>query len=160
MGLSIGGFAIFHTGIEHADRVMSLVIAGCGYVAAPDQRAAFKPEIDAAAALFQQAGPVEVAKKYTMGPTRGQYENKDPRGWAEFAAQMAEHNAVGSANPVLGVQKMRPSLWELAQGMKKIQVPALVITGEEDALWRADQVWYEASILAISRMTAEKSNSP
>ncbi len=132
VGLSMGGFAALHMGIHHADRVLSLVIAGCGYGAEPDQQAVFKAEVDAAAALFLQAGPAQAAQKYTMGPTRVQYVNKDPRGWAEFAAQMAEHDPIGSANTLLGVQKMRPSLWELVDGMKTIQVPTLVITGDED----------------------------
>jgi pimeloyl-ACP methyl ester carboxylesterase len=75
---------------------------------------------------------LEAARKYTMGPTRVQFQNKDPRGWAEFAAQMAEHDPVGSANTLLGVQKMRPSLWDLVEQMKSIQAPALIITGDED----------------------------
>jgi pimeloyl-ACP methyl ester carboxylesterase len=132
VGLSMGGFASLHMGIDHAHRVLSLVIAGCGYGAEPDQRAVFQAEADAAAAMFHQAGPIEAARNYTMGPTRVQFQNKDPRGWAEFAAQMAEHNPVGSANTLLGVQKMRPSLWDLVEGMKAIQAPVLIITGDED----------------------------
>jgi pimeloyl-ACP methyl ester carboxylesterase len=132
VGLSMGGFASLHMGIHHAQRVLSLVIAGCGYGAEPDQRAVFQAEADAAAAMFHQAGPIEAARKYTMGPTRVQFQNKDPRGWAEFAAQMAEHDPVGSANTLLGVQKMRPSLWDLVEQMKSIHVPALIITGDED----------------------------
>jgi len=128
----MGGFASLHMGIHHAQRVLSLVIAGCGYGAEPDQRAVFQAEADAAAAMFHQAGPIEAARKYTMGPTRVQFQNKDPRGWAEFAAQMAEHDPVGSANTLLGVQKMRPSLWDLVEGMKAIQAPVLIITGDED----------------------------
>ena len=132
VGLSMGGFASLHMGIHHAQRVLSLVIAGCGYGAEPDQRAVFQAEADAAAAMFHKAGPIEAARKYTMGPTRVQFQNKDSRGWAEFAAQMAEHNPVGSANTLLGVQKMRPSLWDLVEQMKSIHVPALIITGDED----------------------------
>jgi len=132
VGLSMGGFASLHMGIHHAARVLSLVIAGCGYGAEPHQRAVFQAEADAAAAMFHQAGPIEAARKYTMGPTRVQFQNKDPRGWAEFAAQMAEHNPVGSANTLLGVQKMRPSLWDLVEDMKSIQAPTLIITGDED----------------------------
>ena len=45
---------------------------------------------------------------------------------------MAEHPAIGSANTLRGVQKMRPSLWELVDGMKTITVPTLIITGDED----------------------------
>ena len=45
---------------------------------------------------------------------------------------MAEHSALGSANTLRGVQKHRPSLFDLVDEMKKITVPALVMTGDED----------------------------
>ena len=35
------------------------------------------------------------AEKYAYGPTRVQFENKDPRGFAEFKKQLAEHSALG-----------------------------------------------------------------
>ena len=46
------------------------------------------------------------AERYAYGPTRVQYENKDPRGHAEFKAMLAEHSAVGSANTQQGVQNV------------------------------------------------------
>jgi hypothetical protein len=61
-----------------------------------------------------------------------QYENKDPRGHAEFKAMLAEHSALGSFNTQLGVQKERPSLYRLVDEMKRITVPTLIITGDED----------------------------
>jgi pimeloyl-ACP methyl ester carboxylesterase len=61
-----------------------------------------------------------------------QFENKDPRGFAEFAAMLAEHSALGSANTQLGVQKERPSLYDLVEDMRKLAVPTLVLTGDED----------------------------
>jgi hypothetical protein len=66
------------------------------------------------------------------GPTRVQYENKDPRGHAEFKRMLAEHSAIGSANTQQGVQKERPSLYTLAEEMKRIIVPTLIVTGDED----------------------------
>ena len=51
-----------------------------------------------------------VAERYAKGPSRVQYENKDPRGHAEFVRMLAEHSATGSANTQAGVQKERPSL--------------------------------------------------
>jgi pimeloyl-ACP methyl ester carboxylesterase len=133
VGLSMGGFATLHMGIYHSNRALSLVIAGCGYGAEPNKSSDFKNEAEAAAALFDSVGPVEAAKKYTSGPTRVQFINKDPRGWAEFAQQMAEHDPIGSANTLRGVQKMRPSLWELVEEMKSIQIPTLILTGDEDS---------------------------
>ena len=46
----------------------------------------------------------EVSKTYGAGPTRVQLQNKDPRGYAEFLAQLGEHSTRGSANTQRGVQ--------------------------------------------------------
>ena len=131
VGLSMGGFATLHAGISHPARARSLVIAGCGYGAAPSERETFQKECEAAAQLFEANG-AETAKQYAIGPTRVQYQNKDPRGWAEFAQQLTEHDWQGQANTMRGVQMRRPSLWELENDMKNITVPALIVTGDED----------------------------
>ncbi len=131
VGLSMGGFAALHVGITYPKRARSLVIAGCGYGAEPDKKDKFRAECEAAAASFE-SNWAEAAKKYALGPTRVQFQNKDPRGWAEFAAQLAEHSARGQALTMRGVQMRRPSLWELVDGMKKIDVPTLILTGDED----------------------------
>ena len=72
------------------------------------------------------------AARYARGPTRVQFENKDPRGFAEFARQLAEHSALGAANTQLGVQAARPSLYDLVDEMRALDVPTLVLTGDED----------------------------
>jgi pimeloyl-ACP methyl ester carboxylesterase len=61
-----------------------------------------------------------------------QFQNKDPRGWAEFAQQLAEHSTEGSAKTMRGVQARRPSLWDLVDKMRALTVPTLVVTGDED----------------------------
>jgi pimeloyl-ACP methyl ester carboxylesterase len=61
-----------------------------------------------------------------------QFSDKDPRGWQEFAAQLAEHSAVGSALTFRGVQGQRPSVYDLEAQMRQLQVPTLVIIGDED----------------------------
>jgi len=131
VGLSMGGFAALHFGIAYPDRARSLVIAGCGYGAAPEKKDKFRAECEAAAASFLSNWG-EAAAKYALGPTRVQFQNKDPRGWAEFAGQLAEHSPKGQALTMRGVQMRRPSLYELVDDMKKIDVPALIVTGDED----------------------------
>ena len=71
-------------------------------------------------------------EEYALGPTRVQFQNKDPRGWAEFARQLGEHSPQGQALTMRGVQMKRPSLWELVEDMKRIDVPTLIVTGDED----------------------------
>jgi pimeloyl-ACP methyl ester carboxylesterase len=132
VGISMGGFATLHFGLAYPERALSLVVAGCGYGAEPGKRQQFLDETAKTAALIETAGMAETAKTYGIGPTRVQYQNKDPRGWGEFAARLAEHSTQGSANTMRGVQGRRPSLWDLVEPMRRLAVPTLIMTGDED----------------------------
>jgi len=131
-GVSMGGFAALHFGMAYGGRALSLVVAGCGYGAEPAKRDQFREETNAAAAAIERDGMAKVAERYSLGPTRVQFQNKNPRGWAEFAQQLAGHSTKGSALTMRGVQARRPSLWELTDGMKALRVPTLILTGDED----------------------------
>ncbi|MFI4987733.1 MAG: alpha/beta fold hydrolase [Alphaproteobacteria bacterium] len=132
VGLSMGGFATLHFGLRHAALARSLVVAGCGYGAESGRREVFLGECEATAAMLDAQGSKPFAAKYALGAARVQYQNKDPRGWREFADQLAEHSAKGAANTMRGVQMKRPSLWDLVDGMKALTVPTLIVTGDED----------------------------
>jgi pimeloyl-ACP methyl ester carboxylesterase len=132
VGLSMGGFAVLHFGLRHPDRALSLCVAGCGYGAEPAQRARFRAEAETTAEIIRSARMPAFAEKYAYGPARVQFENKDPRGFAEFKRLLAEHSAVGSANTMLGVQRERPSLYDLVGEMKRLTVPTLILSGDED----------------------------
>jgi pimeloyl-ACP methyl ester carboxylesterase len=132
VGISMGGFCALHVGLRHPDRVRSLVVAACGYGAQPERQDAFRKECDVIADAFEQEGTVAVAERYAIGPARVQFQNKDPRGWAQFAAELAEHSAEGSARTMRGVQRERPSLYDLTADLRAMTVPTLIITGDED----------------------------
>ena len=132
VGLSMGGFATLHFGLRHHDRALSLCVGGCGYGAERDKRDAFRAEADVIAGAIRTSGMQAFAERYAFGPTRVQFENKDPRGFAEFKLMLSEHSAIGSANTQRGVQKERPSLYDLVEEMRRITVPTLIITGDED----------------------------
>ena len=132
VGLSMGGFATLHFGFSYPERARSLVVAGCGYGATPDKRGQFAEEAEAAAKNFEKLGMAKAAEGYALGPTRVQFQNKDPRGWREFADQLTENSTEGAARTMRGVQKRRPSLFDLVDKMKAINVPTLIMTGDED----------------------------
>ena len=132
VGLSMGGFATLHFGLAHPGRARSLVVAGVGYGAEPDQRERFRSEADTTARVLRTEGMAAWAGAYSLGPTRVQFQNKDPRGWREFADMLAEHSAAGSAHTQQGVQKERPSVFDLAGAMRELTVPTLLVTGDED----------------------------
>ena len=132
VGLSMGGFATVHVGITYPQRTLSLVIAGCGYGSEPSQKVRFRSEAESIADNIERLGGKYLAEQYALGPARVQLQNKDPRAWREFAEQLAQHSPQGSALTMRGVQAQRPSLWELKDAIAKIDVPTLIVTGDED----------------------------
>lgn len=73
----MGAFAALHFGIAWPARARSLVIAGCGYGAAPDARAQFVNEAEAAAQQFEKLGMAKAARGYALGPSRVQFQNRN-----------------------------------------------------------------------------------
>src|SRR5467141_731352 len=69
---------------------------------------------------------------YGHGPARVQLQAKNPRAFADFVHHFSEHSAQGSANTMLGYQARRPSLYKLIDEMARIDVPALIVAGDED----------------------------
>ena len=132
VGLSMGGYATLHFGLDYPGSARSLLVGGCGYGAERDRREQFRGEAEACAERLESEGMAAFAKTYALGPTRVQFQNKDPRGWREFADMLGEHSATGSALTQRGVQRERPSLWDLEDAMRKLTVPTLIVTGDED----------------------------
>jgi pimeloyl-ACP methyl ester carboxylesterase len=131
-GLSMGGFASLHFGFEYPDRALSLVVAGCGYGAKADVHEQFVRETNEVADRMENETMAVFGKVYAVGPTRVQFQNKDPRGWQEFEDQLCEHSSLGSANTMRGVQRLRPSLYDLEDKMRALTVPTLIMNGDED----------------------------
>jgi pimeloyl-ACP methyl ester carboxylesterase len=132
VGLSMGAYCALNLAIHHPALVRSLVVAGCGYGSEPDKQAEFRRNCEAAARRFEQLPIAEAARQYAEVATRWPLRDKDPRGWAEFLARLAEHDPTGSAMTLRGVQMRRPSLWELVPRMRALKVPTLIITGDKD----------------------------
>jgi pimeloyl-ACP methyl ester carboxylesterase len=132
VGLSMGGLATLHFGLTYPSRALSLLVAGAGYGSEPGEREKFRAEAVVIAARLEKEGMAAFAEAYAYGPTRVQFENKDPRGFAEFKAMLAEHSAKGAANTQLGVQRERPSIFALEDKLAACRVPMLVVTGDED----------------------------
>ncbi|QEW22360.1 Arylesterase [Marinibacterium anthonyi] len=132
VGLSMGGFATAHFGLIAPDRALSLTIAGAGYGAEKEFEEYFRGVSLSVAENFETKGAREFSKIYALGASRVQFQNKDPRGWAHFARRLSEHDSTGAALTMRGVQARRPSLYDLKDEFARMQVPTLVMTGDED----------------------------
>jgi pimeloyl-ACP methyl ester carboxylesterase len=132
VGNSMGGFAALHFGMAYSARALSLVVAGCGYGAHPDQYAAFQAQARELAQTMREKGMAHLASTYGHGAARLQLRDKDPRGFAEFVRNFSDHSALGSANTMLGYQARRPSLYSLEKEIAGIVAPVLIVAGDED----------------------------
>jgi pimeloyl-ACP methyl ester carboxylesterase len=132
VGISMGGFCALHLALRHPDRTSAVVIGGVGYGARPEAQAGFRKECEAIAQAFRSEGTPAVAERYAVGPARVQFQNKNPRGWEVFAGQLAEHDSRGAELTMLGVQRLRPSLYDLRDELAAMTVPLLIVAGDED----------------------------
>jgi pimeloyl-ACP methyl ester carboxylesterase len=132
VGLSMGAFATFYFGMQWPQRALSMTLAGIGSGTMPESRARFQAESTAAANALLAEGWERGADLRALTPTRVQYRNKDPRGFAEFVARLRGHSAEGSAMTLKGYQARRPALQDFAEQMAACTVPTLVVSGDED----------------------------
>lgn len=130
-GLSMGSYTTLLFGLKYPERVRSLTVAGSGYGSGA-KREEFRKEVAERAEKMLQGGMKAISESYTQGPARVQLQNKNPRAWEEFRRQFEEHSPKGSAYTFLRVQGRRPSLTDLGERLAKMELPVLIILGDED----------------------------
>lgn len=132
VGCSMGAFAALHLGLRYPELCRSIVASGVGFGAVKEKQSLFHAELDATAARIRDEGMAVMAHVYSRGPSRLIFEETDPRGYTELVRWLAEHDSLGSALTMLGVQRKRPSLYDLAEGFRAFTTPTLVMCGDED----------------------------
>jgi len=130
-GLSMGAYATLLFGLSYPDRALSITVGGGGYGSGAD-RAQFRQGSLETAERLEREGMRAVADLYARNPTRLQFLRKDPAGWQEFREHLAEGSALGRALTLRGVQLTRPSFYQLEGELERLEVPTLILVGDED----------------------------
>jgi pimeloyl-ACP methyl ester carboxylesterase len=132
-GFSMGSFTALFFGIRHPDRARSVVPICCGYGAQEGWEEIHKKNFfDFADAIEREGMDGPSARRYAIGATRVRFAVKDPRGWAAFRERFLKLHGKGAANLLRYVVAARPSVYTFEEEMKKMTVPVLIITGDED----------------------------
>jgi pimeloyl-ACP methyl ester carboxylesterase len=116
-------------GIAHPEMARSLIVAGTG-TGSTDPKT-FRLHVNERAAQMR-AGGMAAMEDYAQSSSRVQLRRKDPNGYEEFRSQLAEHSNIGSAHTFAGVQGRRPPIFDLEPKLRALQVPTLIMTGDED----------------------------
>jgi pimeloyl-ACP methyl ester carboxylesterase len=133
VGLSMGGFAALHLGLRHAHLARSLVVAGVGYGSKPDQQPQYGIDTRRQAEHAQSIGMAAFARELSESGYAQCLRAKDELGWRLFAQQLAEHSVHGMAMTLRGILATRPSLWHIAEQLRALHLPTLLVVGDEDA---------------------------
>jgi pimeloyl-ACP methyl ester carboxylesterase len=132
VGLSMGGNLTLKLGLAHPDVCLSLVVAGAGFGSTnPDE---FRANSRETADLLERVGMDQFGETYGHGPSRLRFEQKDPQGFAEMVRQLKEHSTIGSAMTMRNVQGKRKTVYDVADQLAGLDVPTLIIAGDEDEL--------------------------
>jgi pimeloyl-ACP methyl ester carboxylesterase len=132
VGHSMGAYTALHVGIHHPDRCLSVSAIGCGWGSKPEDREESARACEQIAQMFEREPIAEAAAKYARFPMRTTFEAKDPRGFAEFEAMLAQHSGTGSALTMRNLQQKRPTLWDMKAQLEEFTLPLLVLVGDED----------------------------
>jgi proline iminopeptidase len=132
VGLSMGAYSALQVGIAAPKRALSLTLAGVGSGFEKERLQGFRDQCMTHAEEFEKGDPDVVAKVSGMAPGRIAFMIKDPRGFKEFYDALAKHDAQGSAHTQRGFQGGRPPLYEFETNIKQVDLPTLIIVGDED----------------------------
>jgi len=132
VGLSMGAFTSLHFGLTHPERLWSIVAAGAGTGSDPDHSAQFKRDALDIADTIETKGMSAFAKSHGDSAMRRPLAVKDSRSAREFVNMLAEHAPLGSINTMRGYQARRPSLYDFKQQFAEMNIPTLLIIGDED----------------------------
>ena len=129
-GLSMGAATALSFAIAHPEMCRALVVAatGTGSTDRETHMGAWRENVK----RLRTEGIAGFADDYANSPTRIQFRRKDPVGWEKFRAGLAAHSALGSALITQGIQLKRPTVFQLEEEMSSLDVPTLLLVGDED----------------------------
>ncbi len=146
VGSSMGAYAALHFGLMYPEMAKSLVVSGVGSGSPAANRAAWVAESEASAKIYLEQGSAAAAEVSGRGPTRMQLLRKDPRGFEEFMSHLREHSPQGKARTLTGYQARRPSLQDFEKEFSRLQIPVLLIAGDEDEPCLETTLWLKRTL--------------
>jgi len=133
VGWSMGAYAALLFALQTPGRVKGLVLSGVGSGSPPAEIDGFRADMAALSALYRERGAEAGAEHIAAGPNRQPLRLRHPRRWAEWRSDLRGHSAPGMARVCRNYQGRRPSLYDFADGLARLEVPTLLILGDQDA---------------------------
>jgi 3-oxoadipate enol-lactonase len=140
LGWSMGAYAALQFARLHPDRVQALVLMGVG---------SGSPQADAAAwrALMRETSdawlqdPGRGAEIMASADNRQALRRGNPAAFAAWLSDLKGHSPEGMARTCRNYQGLRPSLLDFEAEFRALEIPTLIVCGEEDAPCLQTSLW-------------------
>jgi pimeloyl-ACP methyl ester carboxylesterase len=132
VGFSMGGYSALNFGMEHPEKVLSLVVVGAGHGSDPSTRKQFLEQGTALADNLVKLGLQQFSTLQAANQIGRRHKEKDPRGYEQVRQEFVKLSALGCSLTFRGCQLRRPTIYELEAGMKNLTLPTLIVTGDDD----------------------------
>jgi len=130
VGVSMGAASTLQYALKEPGRVISATLVGIG--SGSDDPATFRANHEATAKLIESGGMGALAAQMNESPTRRRLKDKNPPEFRRFNKQLLAMSPLGHANTSRGVQCRRPTLYVHEKRLSALQLPVLVVVGDED----------------------------
>jgi pimeloyl-ACP methyl ester carboxylesterase len=132
VGLSMGALTALLFALREPHRARSLVLAGIGTGMLPESRPATAARLAELVALLRSPAPLSV-EHLASGFAGPHLRHRMPRHWERMLAMLGGLRRETAATILERVQLRRPTLDELLPGLARLELPTLLVVGDDDA---------------------------
>lgn len=132
VGISMGSMTTLHFGLRHPELARTLVICGTGPGDTARAKARFEAELEELITDVETRGWPGIAEDYGLTDDRMRLRDKNPAAYAAFRERLAMRAVNGPLQTLRRTVTGRPLLADLATQLSGMEVPTLILTGDED----------------------------
>ena len=141
VGISMGSMTTLHFGLRHPEMARSLVICGTGPGDTFRAKARFEAEMEEFIADIEARGWARIAEDYGLTDDRRRLRDKNPATYAGFQERLAMRALNGPLQTLRRTVTGRPLLADLEDALAMMEVPTLIVTGDEDHVCIDTSLW-------------------
>lgn len=133
VGLSMGSYTSLMAAVSHPERLLSLTLAGCSSGADDEAgRERYRDDLQQAISLLDSKLGDGYVEWFADDPTYRRLLARYPSRWTTYSDRLRAQSVEGARNTLKTVHWQRKSLFQMKDALKQLDVPTLLIHGDED----------------------------
>jgi len=141
--------------LTHPQMCLSVALAACGVGSMNAEKR--QQQIEQSVDMLRGGSMDTLVEFQTRRPARQQFLRKDPKGWQLFRDQFLTQSPLGWSMTARHVAGTRPSVFSLKDQLNRLEVPALIMVGDEDEACLEPSLFLKREIRSAGLLTFPQS---